>query len=252
LSQKTVSQQTMCQKTMSQKTIIVTGASSGIGRQTAIQLLDAGHNVIGLARDFSKNPVSAENFQSITMDFADIEACETKLKHLSKTLTGVTDLICCAGVGRFGSLEEFSFHQIKALMDINFVSQAYVVRAFLPQLKQHGGGNIVFVGSEAALTGSRRGAIYCASKFALRGFAQALREECGGSGIRVGIINPGMVNTPFFDELDFAPGDSAENYIEAADVAATILWMLHSRAETVFDEINLSPLKKVIVKKSKE
>ena len=237
---------------MTQRIIVVTGASSGIGRQTVIQLLDAGHSVIGLARNFTKTGVQSKNFQCVTMDFTDIGASEDSLKHLAKSLTGVTDLVCCAGEGRFGSLEEFSFKQIRELMDVNFVSQAYVARAFLPQLKQHRGGNIVFVGSESALAGSRRGSVYCASKFAMRGFAQALREECAASGVRVGIVNPGMVNTPFFDDLDFAPGENPENYIEAVDVAKTIVWMLNSRAETVIDEINLSPLKKVIVKKRLE
>ena len=232
-----------------QRTIILTGASSGIGREIATQLLDAGHQIIGLARDFSKQPLHSDNFQAVSMDFADIVACQTHLKDLSKTITNVTDIICCAGIGRFGSLEEFSFDQMKLIMEVNFLSQAYVVRAFLPQLKQQGRGNIVFVGSEAALAGARRGTVYCASKFALRGFAQALREECSGSGIRVSIVNPGMVNTPFFKELDFSPGESPENYIEAADVAAAIVWILNSRVETVIDEINLSPLKKVIAKK---
>jgi short-subunit dehydrogenase len=244
-----MTQRNMTPKNMAQKKVVVTGASSGIGRETAIRLLDAGHYVIGIARDFTKNPVQSENFQSISLNFADISACEANLKRISKTVIGVTDLVCCAGVGRFGSLEEFSFSQIKALMDINFTSQAYVVRAFLPQIKQQGRGSIIFIGSEAALTGSRRGSVYCASKFAMRGFAQALREESSANGVRVGIVNPGMVNTPFFDALDFAPGDSTENYVEAADVAAAIVWMLDSRAETVIDEINLSPLKKVIVKK---
>ncbi|KPJ93921.1 MAG: short-chain dehydrogenase [Gammaproteobacteria bacterium SG8_11] len=234
---------------LTQRTIILTGASSGIGRETAVQLLDAGHNVIGIARDFSKQPLHADNFQKISMDFADIAACEIRLKELSKTFSRVTDIICCAGMGRFGSLEEFSYTQIKTLMDVNFLSQAYVVRAFLPKLKQQGEGNVVFVGSEAALAGARRGSVYCASKFALRGFAQALREECCGNAIRVSIVNPGMVNTPFFDELDFSPGESQENYIEATDVAAAIIWILNSRAETVIDEIILSPLKKVIAKK---
>ncbi|WP_455210681.1 SDR family oxidoreductase [Kaarinaea lacus] len=256
MTQRTVTQNTathsnVIQGSDSNRTVVVTGASSGIGWETVNELLKAGHKVIGIARDFTKYPVQAENFQSISMDFADISACETHLKHLSRTLAGITDLVCCAGVGRFGSLEEFAFSQIRSLMDVNFLSQAYVVRAFLPQLKQNGRGSIIFVGSEAALTGSRRGAIYCASKFALRGFAQALREECSGNGVRVGIINPGMVKTPFFETLDFAPGDNAENYIEPADVATAIVWMLDCRAETVIDEVNLSPLKKVIIKKQR-
>lgn len=242
----------MMQPGLTERTIVVTGASSGIGKQTAAQLLEAGFRVVGLARDFSKSGLRSANFQSVALDFTDLAACEHTLKSLAKQITGVTDLVCCAGAGRFGSLEEFSFTQIKKLMDLNFISQAYVVRAFLPQIKQNGRGAIVFVGSEAALAGSRRGSVYCASKFALRGFSQALREECGGSGVRVGIINPGMVKTPFFEDLDFAPADGAQHYIEPQDVAGAILWMLTSRVETVIDEINLSPLKKVIVKKRTE
>jgi len=235
-----------------QRKVIVTGASSGIGRETVIQLLNAGHHVIGMARDFSRLGVNSALFQAIEIDFAEIASATDALKETARKLTGVTDLICCAGQGRFGSLEEFSYEQIRELMEINFVSQACVVRAFLPQIKQHGNGSVLFVGSEAALKGSRRGTVYCASKFALRGFAQALREECSASKVRVGIVNPGMVKTPFFDELDFAPGDNPENFLQAKDVADTLVWMLTRREETVVDEINLSPLKKVIIKRPQE
>jgi len=235
-----------------QRKVIVTGASSGIGRETVIQLLNAGHHVIGMARDFSRLGVNSALFQAIEIDFAEIASATDALKETARKLTGVTDLICCAGQGRFGSLEEFSYEQVRELMEINFVSQACVVRAFLPQIKQHGNGSVLFVGSEAALKGSRRGTVYCASKFALRGFAQALREECSASKVRVGIVNPGMVKTPFFDELDFAPGDNPENFLQAKDVADTLVWMLTRREETVVDEINLSPLKKVIIKRPQE
>ncbi len=152
----------------------------------------------------------------------------------------------CAGSGRFGSLEEFSFAQIRSLMDINFTSQAFVLRQFLPQLKKRGAGNVIIIGSESALAGGKRGAIYSASKFALRGLAQSLRSECSRNGVRVSVINPGMVRTGFFDRLDFTHGEDSENYIEASDVAKTVVHVLQSRPETVFDEINLSPLKKVI------
>ena len=243
---------TISTKESTSRTVVVTGASSGIGEQTVAQLLQAGYQVIGLARRVSRDEKQSPNYKSVSIDFSNIAGCETVLRSLSKTLSGVTDLVCCAGMGRFGSLEEFSYQQIRELMDVNFLSQAYVVRTFLPQIKRHGRGNIVFVGSEAALVGSKRGAVYCASKFALRGMAQALREECSGSGVRVGIINPGMVKTPFFSSLDFGPGDRAENYIVASDVANAIVWMLNSPSGTVIDEINLSPLKKVIVKKNRE
>jgi short-subunit dehydrogenase len=102
------------------------------------------------------------------------------------------------------------------------------------------------MGSEAALTGGVRGAVYSACKTALRGLARSLRQECAGSGLRVGIVNPGMVRTGFFDGLDFHPGEARENAIEPEAVADMIIAMLKAPPGTVVDEVNLSPLKKVI------
>ena len=102
------------------------------------------------------------------------------------------------------------------------------------------------MGSEAALAGGKRGAVYSAAKFGLRGLAQALRQECAASGLRVSIINPGMVQTEFFNGLDFRPGEAPDNYILPDDVALAVQMILEARQGTVFDEINLSPQKKVI------
>lgn len=228
------------------RTIMVTGASSGIGLSVCKRLLDEGHSVIGLARDFSKWPVSSNAFHPITVNLSDLNALPDFLQGLLKEYKEIDGVVCCAGKGQFGSLEEFSFEQIRSLMDLNFNSQAYVAKAVLPLMKKQGQGDFIFIGSEAGLTGSRKGAIYCASKFALRGFAQALRDECSKSNVRVSVINPGMVKTAFFDQLDFLPGDDAANYIEPDDVAAAVSMVLSSRQGTVFDEINLSPLKKVV------
>jgi short-subunit dehydrogenase len=225
-------------------TLIVTGSSSGIGCATAQRLLDVGYRVIGVAR----KPGKIEH-----PDFHVIEADLSKLNHLPKVLEQLTSryaqisgIIFCAGSGRFGSLEEFSFQQIQSLLDLNLTSQIYLTRAFLPILKKQNGGDLIYIGSEAALSGGKRGAVYSAGKFGLRGFTQALRQECAGNNIRVTLVNPGMVRTDFFRELDFAPGDDAGNAIEAGDVAEVILSVLKMRAGTVVDEINMSPQKKVI------
>ncbi len=229
-----------------QKNILITGATSGIGRATSRQLLRQGHHIIAVGRDFSKFDDEHTRLTKIVIDFSDIKTLPEKLKTLSKQHSNIDTIICCAGQGQFGSLEEFSYLQIQALMDVNFTSQAFVVRAFLPGLKRLKRGDLIFMGSESALSGGRRGAIYCASKFALRGMAQALREECARSQVRITVINPGMVKTEFFNELSFAPGDNELNYIEPEDVADTVSMVIHARPGTVFDEINLSPLKKVI------
>ena len=102
------------------------------------------------------------------------------------------------------------------------------------------------MGSEAAVSGGKKGAVYSATKFAVRGLAQSLREECAGSGVRVGIVNPGMVNTGFFDRLNFRPGNAPGDHLTPEDVADAVWLMLSARAGAVIDEINLSPQKKVI------
>ena len=168
------------------------------------------------------------------------------MRALEQRFPELDAVVFCAGRGQFGSVEEFSYAQIEDLMTLNFTSQAFLVRALMPALKRKKHSDLIFIGSEAALKGSRKGALYCASKFALRGFTQALREECGKSNVRICLINPGMVKTEFFDDLAFEPGDDVSNFIEPDDVAEAVSYVLNSRTQIVIDEINLSPLNKVV------
>lgn len=233
------------------KKYLITGASSGIGRATAERLLSDGCQVVGVARDFSKFTPEDSRFTTVAMDLADLRKLPDRLKALAAEHCDIDGIVFCAGQGRFGKLEQFSYAQISELMDLNFTANAYLARAFLPPLKKQGHGDLIFIGSEAALAGKKMGSVYCASKFALRGFAQALREECAAAGVGVCIINPGMVRTEFFASLDFQPGPDDANFVEPEDVANAIAMVLASRQGTVFDEINLSPQKRVVAAKKK-
>ena len=228
------------------RTLLVTGASSGIGHAIATLLLRQGYRVIGLARDFSKASFDSKNFVAVSIDLSRLEELAARLEALIQDEPAIDGVIFCAGSGRFGSLEEFSHTQIRALIELNLTSPIYLARTLIPGMKQRASGDIIFMGSEAARTGGKRGAVYSAAKFGLRGLAQSLRQECAASGIRVSIVNPGMVKTAFFDELDFQPGNEPDNYILPEDVAQALLTILEARTGTVFDEINLSPQKKVI------
>ncbi len=228
------------------RTILVTGASSGIGRAVAKNLLQQGHQVIGIARDSGKFRQDIQGFTAVQLDLADLQALPEQLRKLAQAFPAIDGIIFCAGKGQFGSVEEFSYRQINDLMALNFTSQAYLTRAFLPALKRQPRSDLIYIGSEAALKGSRKGAVYCASKFALRGFTQALREECGKSHVRVCLINPGMVRTAFFDPLAFAPGDDASNALTPQDVAEAVCYVLESSSQMVVDELNLNPLNKVV------
>ena len=232
------------------RTLIVTGASSGIGKSIVNRQLNAGMRVIGVARNFCIESNPSESFIPIELDLANLEATADQLTSLARKYPKISGVICSAGQGHFGSLEQFSYTDIRSLVDINFTSQAYVIRAFLPTLKRNGEGDIIIIGSESALTKSPRGAIYAASKAALRSLAKSLRAESSASRVRVTIINPGMVRTSFFDNLDFEPGHHPDNYIEPQDIAQAVEFILNSRSGYVVDEINLSPLKNVIRKKN--
>lgn len=231
---------------MKPRTILISGASRGIGHAIAARLLAEGQRVIGLARDFSGCDLNPPEFQPEPLDLADLAALPARLQDLSRRHPTVDGLVLNAGRGRFGSLEEFSCTQIGELMALNFTAAACLTRTFLPAMKRRGAGDLIFIGSEAALWGGRRGAVYAASKAALRAFARALREECARSGVRVCVINPGLVRTEFYRQQPFAPGAAPEHALTADDVASAVLLVLNYRAGVVVDEIDLGPLKKVL------
>ncbi len=227
------------------KTYIVSGVSSGIGKAIAELLLSLEANVIGIGRN-AELISGQDRFSVIKVDFSTPKSYEALLKSRMQNISNIDGCICAAGVGRFGALEQFSFAQMQSMMHINFMAHAWLLRCVLPRLKKQKSGDVVIIGSEASIGAGKNGAMYCASKFALRGLAQSLREECSKRGVRINLINPGMVKTPFFDDLSFSPGDDVDNYLTPEDVAKAVRLILTSPSSVVFDEINLSPLKKVI------
>lgn len=231
------------------KRVLVTGASRGIGYAIANNLLAESFAVIGTSREPDSITIKHHNFISMYLDLKDISLNQNLLSKFVDDCGETDVLILNAGQGRFGSLEEFSSIQINEQIQLNLVAQIHLVRAFIKSFKQRGHGDIIFIGSESALAGGKMGSIYCAAKFGLRGFSQALRHECANNNIRVGMINPGMVASSFFDELSFQPGPELENSILPEQVADAAILMLKSGRNMVWDEINLSPLKKVVNKK---
>lgn len=229
-----------------QKTLLVTGASSGMGRAICTEMLSEGHLVIGIARDFSKFPCENPNFTPVSIDLGNLDRLPGQLKKLPDAIGELDALVLCAGQGMYGTLEQCSYEQIRNLVDLNFTSQLFMIRHFLPAFRARGQGDIILMGSEAGLQGKRKLSVYCGTKGALRIFAQSLRDEVCVSGIRVTLLSPGMVNTAFFDKLEFSPGIDESNYIDPHDVAEAVSMVLRMRPGTVMDEIVISPLRKVV------
>ncbi len=222
---------------------VVSGASSGIGAAVIDRLVSMGDRVAAISRRPARSDSPLVN--SVQCDLSDLGETTQMLKTLVKS-GPIDGLVLSHGYGDFGSLEQFSEARIVSLINSNLTSSIMLARSVVPLMKKSGSGKLVFVGSEAALKGARQGAVYCATKFAIRGFAQALRHECSSSGVQVSVVNPGMVDTPFFDKLSFSPGPDPENSLTAEDVAAAIISIIEASPNAVIDEINLSPLKTVV------
>jgi len=220
---------------------IITGSSSGIGRATTELLLQHGASVVGIARDHAKFSPASDRYEPITLDLSDLDTAATALDRLARVHDNVGAVISNAGAGRFGAIEQFSAAQIRHDIDLNLTSHLLLARSFLPVLKQRNGGDLIIMGSESALRGARTGSVYCAAKFGLRGAAQALADECARRGVRVTLVNPGLVRTPFFDNLDFEPGDDPGNALSPDDVAATVLEILATPRGPAYREINIDP-----------
>ena len=221
-------------------TILLSGASSGIGLASAQHLLQLGYRVVGLSRRGSVGGLDHKEFVPVSIDLSDFDRLDAVLGELLDQYD-FDGLVHSAGVGRFGSIEQFSVAQIEQSLRVNLTSAILLSRALLPGMRKRAAGQLIFLGSESALTAGKKGALYSAAKFGLRGFSQALRADCSADGIRVSLINPGMVRSPFFDELDFRPGTAAENAVEVEDVALLVGQILQASSDIVIDEINLSP-----------
>jgi|TARA_B100000945_G_C20393453_1_gene603575 3-hydroxy acid dehydrogenase/malonic semialdehyde reductase len=229
-----------------ERKVLVTGSSDGIGRSITLSLLKSGAKVIGLARDHSKFNPETKNYIKYKTDFSNEEILLNTIAKIIKDHKDLDCLVSNAGFGKFGTLETFSTKEINDFIFTNLTSHMILTNKILPHLKKIRKGNIIFIGSESALKGGKNGSLYSAAKFGLRGFSQSIREESCSKNIHVSLINPGMVRTSFFNNLDFMPGEDKSNAIEPDDIGKIIIDILSTRNGSVIEEINLSPLKKVI------
>ena len=231
---------------MKDKCVLVTGSSSGIGYEITLKLLDLGAKVIGIARNHDRSKLENKNYTTYKCDVSAHQKLEILLKQILKNHPQINCFISNAGYGDFGPLENFSTLQIKNFIATNLTSHMVITKLLLPHFKRNKIGDIIFIGSEAGLLGAKNGSLYCAAKFGLRGFSEALSKDVANKNIRVSIINPGMIRTNFFENLNFEPGNDEENAINIKDVSSTVAYILDLSRNTIVDEINLSPLKKAI------
>ncbi len=184
------------------KTVCITGATSGIGRATALLLAGKGWRIVACGRREERlNELKrqlGEQVHTLAFDVRDRNAVKKAIASLPEPFSRVDVLINNAGNAhgldpvQVGSLDDWD-----AMIDINVKGLLYVTKALLPALMQSRQGHIVNIGSTAAKEVYPAGNVYCASKHAVDALTTGLRIDLNGTGIRVGAIHPGMVETEF-------------------------------------------------------
>jgi short-subunit dehydrogenase len=184
------------------KTVVVTGASSGIGRAAALEFARRGATLFLAARRGELLESVAAECLSLGASACRVVVCDvTKredCKRLIETAGEVDVLVNNAGFAVFDAIETAKPDDLEAMMQTNYFGAVWCTQAVLPRMLARRSGTIVNVASIAGIMGYARMGGYCATKFAMIGFSEALRDEVLGRGVRVALVCPGTTETEFF------------------------------------------------------
>jgi hypothetical protein len=195
------------------KVVLVTGASSGIGRQASIDFAKAGAQTViivarsrerltNLATEISEQEKRCQVIQHVC-DVSSKEQVAAMGKSTLDKFGRVDVLVNNAGFGVFGQVKDQTIEQIESVMATNYLGMVYCTKAFLDSMIVRGSGHIVNVASLAASFGVAGLAGYSASKYAMLGFSEALHHELHGTGVGVTVVSPIAVKTDFFNNESF-------------------------------------------------
>jgi NAD(P)-dependent dehydrogenase (short-subunit alcohol dehydrogenase family) len=174
------------------KVILITGISSGFGKQTAELMAEKGHSVYGtVRRDVEINP----SVHGLKLDLMNEDSIKLAIQTVLTSEGRIDVLINNAGMHTGGPIETLPLENIKLQMDTNFLGMVNLTREVLPVMRKQGGGTIINFSSIGGLMGLPFQAYYSASKFAIEGFSEALRMETKQYNIKVILINPGDFHT---------------------------------------------------------
>ncbi|HYO77229.1 MAG TPA: SDR family NAD(P)-dependent oxidoreductase [Thermoanaerobaculia bacterium] len=183
------------------KTVVITGASSGIGRATALEMARRGAHLVLGARRLEPLEKTAAECRALGVRATAIACDVTSPDDCARLIAAAGDvdvLVNNAGFATFDAVAEARAAELRAMMETNYFGMVHCTQAVLPQMLQRGSGAIVNVASIAGIMGYARMGGYCATKFAMIGFTEALRDEVLGRGVRVALVCPGTTDTEFF------------------------------------------------------
>lgn len=196
-------------------TAVVTGANSGIGRAAAVDLASKGWNVYGSMRSLDKGEKlkamadeAGVTVTPVVCDVTDQESVQRAVDEVTTAAGGIDVMVNNAGIGGNGVVEETAISVYEEVMDVNVYGIVRCVQAVLPQMRERGSGCIINVSSIAGRIAAIGQSPYVASKWAVEGLTEGLAQEVAPHGIRVALIEPGIVRTAIMAKNTEAPNAS--------------------------------------------
>jgi NAD(P)-dependent dehydrogenase (short-subunit alcohol dehydrogenase family) len=198
-------------KPLSEQVVVVTGASSGIGRATAIEFGRRGASVVLAARNAAALEAAEREVKAaggddgrtlvVQTDVADSAQVFRLAEEAANRFGRIDTWVNNAAVSEYGTVEEISLAEIERIVGVNLLGTIYGIRAALPHLKRAGGGAIINVGSVLSDRAVPLQSTYCATKHAVKGFTEAVRLELEHerAGIHLTLIKPAVINTPYYN-----------------------------------------------------
>ena len=199
------------------KTVLITGASSGIGKATAQRFASEGWNVVATMRQPDRTAYFGRDVLVTRLDVTDTASIQAAVTMTAQEFGGIDLLINNAGYGQYGLFEAIPADKVREQFDVNVFGVMEVTRAALPHLRARRGGGIINLSSGAGLYTLPMMSLYCASKFALEGWSEALAYELSSQNIFVKLVEPhgGVTDTRFLERQNAAaahPDDELTAY----------------------------------------
>ncbi len=223
----------------SDRTLYITGASSGIGAATARRAVEAGWRVALAARSEDKLAALVEELGdakalAVRCDVTEWDDQQAAVAASIDRFGSIDAVFANAGFGAARGFLKESPEQWRSMIDTNVYGCALTIRATLPHLLERNAGHFLLTGSVAGRV-ALPGSLYSATKWAVTAIGESLRKEVGETPIRVTLIEPGMVSTPFFD-------NPVEGGLEPEDIAEAVLYALSQPARVDVNEILIRPV----------
>ena len=222
---------------------IITGASRGIGRATALLLALQGAKVVAVARSAEELADLTQKTKGLSIidDIADEADAQHVIDETLRQFGRLDILVCNAGVGSFNELEHFTAAEWDRIFDTNVKGTFLMCKAAVPHFKKQHKGHIVGIASDVARRTFPHGTAYGASKYAQDALLATLRKEVRPHGIKVSTIYPGLVDT-YFNDTKPGSAEAEKTHLRPSDVAQAVRYVLEAPPHVVVDELMLHPI----------